>query len=51
MPNGTQTASHAAPAIQNGQTGRWSDGGRTPAASAISVMSSTSVVTSPPARM
>ena len=40
MPNGTQIASHTAPAIQNGQTGRCIDGGRTPATSAISAMSS-----------
>ena len=51
MPNGAQTASQTAPATQNGQTGRCSRGGGTPATSAISATSSFSVVTSPPARM
>ena len=36
MPNGAQTASHTAPAIQNGHTGRCRRGGGTPATSAIS---------------
>ena len=35
MPNGTHSASHAAPASQTGHTGRWSDGGLTPAEAAI----------------
>ena len=46
MPSGAQIASHTAPASQNGQTGRCSVGGGTPATSAISATSSFSVVTS-----
>src|SRR5439155_69395 len=46
-----QRASLIAPAIQTGQTGRCSGCGLTPAASAIIRVSSSSVVTSPPARM
>ena len=51
MPSGTQIASHAAPATQNGQTGSFQAGGSTPASRAINVISSFNVVTSPPARM
>jgi len=49
--SGPQIASHRAPAAQNGQTGRWSVGGRTPATSAIIATSRFRVVNSPPARM
>ena len=31
MPKGAQTASHTAPATQNGQTGRWTVGAGAPA--------------------
>ena len=48
MPNGTQTSSHNAPAIQTGHTGRWSRGGCTPSSVAINPTSSLSVVYSRP---
>ena len=51
MPSGAHTASHRAPASQNGQTGRCHRCGGTPATLAISATASFSVVTSPPARM
>ena len=49
--SGTQTASHAAPSSQKGQTGSRSLGGRTCAASAISSTSSRSVGASSPVMM
>ena len=51
IPSGRHSASQAAPAIQNGHTGRRSVGGFTPATSAVIATSSFRVVTSGPDRM
>jgi hypothetical protein len=48
MPKGAHAASHSAPAIQTGQTGKCNQGGRTPATPAMSAVNSFSVVTSGP---